>query len=440
MHLRQEKVIFNSSLVLRFAAATVYIIAFFKIAPVSAENNGKEAAYMGVGSCSSSNCHGSVSPRNATSIVQNEYVTWEKHDAHSKAWLNLGGTDSKRIAENLGIAVPEKEPLCLSCHATYLSGSSRQGSNYHVEDGVGCESCHGAAENYLGPHTANDSTHERNVSNGMADIADLDKRLKLCASCHFGNENKYVNHRLIGAGHPRLTFELDTFSQIEPKHWVLDEDYIKRKGDYSSAKAWLTGQIEISKLTLERLKSPKLSQDGIFPELTMFNCYACHHSLTEEQWKKREYNRRPGELQLNLSSLVMVKTALKDIDNDISKKLNTGIEALHSNYKRGSVAEIASLNQDLTQATTRLEKMDLKEGLLRKMLKNLVGYAANSANTQYELAEQLAMGCSAILASLSPDGKLYKNEIDALYASLSDPRSFKLDEFISASKKFEDAL
>lgn len=395
---------------------------------------------MGVGSCSSSNCHGSTSPRNAVDILQNEYVTWEKHDLHSKAWLNLTNADSQRIAHNLGIGAAEKEPLCLKCHATYLEKDSRQGSNFHIEDGVSCESCHGAAEKYLGPHTANDSTHEKNISNGMTDVVDYEKRVKLCGSCHFGEENKSVNHRLIGAGHPRLTFEFDTFSMIQPKHWVVDDDYKKRKADYDSARAWLSGQLHVAKLTLDRLQSAKLSKDGMFPELTIFNCYACHHSLTEEQWKKKEYNKRPGELQLNLSSLLIVREAFKSLDSNLSVKLGAEIENLHKNYKTGSTKEIVALAAEVQKAKAHTQKMELSEAALKKILKDLVHFSANSLNTQYELAEQVAMGISAILASVSPDGKLYKNQIDALYASLNDPKSFKIEEFINASKQFEAAL
>ena len=50
-----------------------------------------------------------------------------------------------------------------------------------------------------------------------------------CLSCHFGDETKFVTHRLMGAGHPRLSFELDTFTAIEPAHFDVDDDYRARK-------------------------------------------------------------------------------------------------------------------------------------------------------------------------------------------------------------------
>jgi hypothetical protein len=50
-------------------------------------------------------------------------------------------------------------------------------------------------------------------------------RAKLCLSCHFGTEDKFATHRIMGAGHPRISFELDTFTEIQPAHFRVDEDY-----------------------------------------------------------------------------------------------------------------------------------------------------------------------------------------------------------------------
>jgi len=33
------------------------------------------------------------------------------------------------------------------------------------------------------------------------------------------NENRFVDHEMIAAGHPDLFFELDSFSAVMPRHW-----------------------------------------------------------------------------------------------------------------------------------------------------------------------------------------------------------------------------
>ena len=110
-----------------------------------------ENKFMGTGSCSSSNCHGSASPRAGSNVLQNEYVTWTKHDKHSKAWLVLKEADAQKIGQNLGLSDPSTAPSCLGCHATSLP-PELHGPKFTVEDGVSCESCHGAAEHWLDKH------------------------------------------------------------------------------------------------------------------------------------------------------------------------------------------------------------------------------------------------------------------------------------------------
>ena len=143
-----------------------------------------DPVFMGPGSCSSSNCHGDIKPRNSSNVLQNEYTTWSKHDRHSKAYLTLLNQDSKTIASNLGITDASKAPLCLSCHATYVEEASQKGERFRLEDGVACESCHGAANGWLKTHAEIGSTHADNVKNGLTDLVPLDARASLCLSCH----------------------------------------------------------------------------------------------------------------------------------------------------------------------------------------------------------------------------------------------------------------
>jgi hypothetical protein len=397
-------------------------------------------AYMGTGSCSSSNCHGGVSPRKATNVLQNEYVTWQKHDLHAQAWLNLGNAESKRIAYHLGIKDAQKDPLCLSCHATYHP-DARQGKNFQIEDGVGCESCHGPGEKYLGPHTANDATHAKNVENGMLDIVAPHQRAALCVTCHIGNDDKSVSHRLIGAGHPRLSFELDTFSMLEPKHWIVDDDYKSRKADYSPVKAWLIGQAEVADAMLDTSLSKTRSRDGQWPELTQFYCYSCHHSLAEDQWKNRDYGGRPGELRLNVSSLIILREALKATEPALSVALAAKMEDLHKRYRDATpVDAIRGIKSVLAQIRTAVDARDYDRGALDRLLKRVTVYGAATRGLQYEVAEQIAMAMSSIVSARSADGKLFKSEIDGVYSALATPDEFNADEFTAACDAFAKAL
>lgn len=375
-----------------------------------------------------------------SNIFQNEYVTWQKKDAHSRAYLSLTNEDGKKIGSNLGLTSPEKEALCLDCHAINTHDENK-GEKFQLDDGIGCESCHGAAENYLETHTARDATHKDNIANGMHDLVNAQARAKLCLTCHYGNEDKTVNHRLIGAGHPRLSFELDTFSMIQPKHWEVDDDYIKRKGEYNSVVSWLIGQIELGSNTIAAWSSAKRSKSGIWPELSLFHCYACHHSLTEQQWKERDYAAKPGELLPNVSALKIIARAFQEIDQSLSKRLNENLAKLHQALKEGSAQDtLSELTKILSQAKSTLETLSLSDSIYNDMLNNLVLFCSESLYFQYEVAEQVAMGISAIIAQKSPKQALYKSEVDLIYASLQGAESFKAQEFTKACQNFSKKL
>ncbi|MCB0331138.1 MAG: hypothetical protein KDD70_15825 [Bdellovibrionales bacterium] len=393
-----------------------------------------EDKYLGVATCASSNCHGATSPRRGT-VLQNEFSTWHKHGRHSKAWTVLLEPDAQKIGDHLGIANPESDSWCLSCHATYVPNKSLQGDKYTVEDGVSCETCHGAAERWIASHTRSGATHEQNVQNGMTDLAPLSSRTRLCLDCHYGNENQVVNHKLIGAGHPRLTFELDTFSITQPYHWKHDDDYIKRKGEYISAKAWLVGQIILASERMATLLSPKRSKDGTWPELTLFTCGSCHHSLTEDQWKKRRYGSRVGELHLNLSSLIIAKEALKAVDSKTASEIESLMANLHEDYKNGVVDDVTAIKKLLdTKATSAAMNLEYNDANLKKLYAQMVRFGT-LPYFRYEEAEQILMGMSSILASSESLSRQYKAEVDKLYEALQNDEAFKAEDFTEGTSK-----
>lgn len=397
--------------------------------------------YLGVGTCSSSNCHGSVSPKNSTNVLQNEYVTWFRHGAHGRAWKTLKNADSRRIASNLGIQDASTSKECLPCHTTYVP-KALQGARYRIEDGVSCEACHGAAEKWLKPHTSSKSSHANNVKLGLLEISDHERRAKMCMDCHFGNENQVVNHRLIGAGHPRLTFELDTYGLIQPNHWNVDEDYIQRKGPYNSAKAWMIGQTLRSIELMKQLRSSKRARFGAMPELTNFYCYTCHHNLEEDQWKKRSYGGNPGELRLNLSSLIAVKLGLEILDGSLAKKIDTQMNRLHADYRLGkATAILEKVEKTLsTEVLAVVKKNAFSQGTSRQLLKAVTAFASKSSFMQYEEAEQCLMAISAMIAAISPGEQLYEEQVNALYKSTESEESFNPVSFSQAARALKAKL
>ena len=393
---------------------------------------------VGPGSCSSSNCHGAIKPLNSSNVLQNEYITWSRHDRHARAYLTLQSADSKKIASNLDIGDPTKAPLCLSCHSMDTRSLASTSDKVRAEDGVSCEACHGPAERYLKSHAVTGASHSENVANGLTDLSNIHTRATLCLSCHFGTEDKTVNHTLYGAGHPRLTFELDTFGVLQPKHWVVDADYERRKGPYIPARAWLIGQLHHAEAALDALESPTRSRNGNLPELSLFDCYSCHHSLSERQWKKRNYGGKPGRLKLNLPALVTVQAATKSVNTSLGEELTEQIRAVHDTFAQDSAqGAIDSLQDTLTTKVGPLfERLTIDQSTGGHILAGLAQCAANTQSPTFELAEQLAMGMQATVASSPELAKRYDAPLKQLFISLKNAEAFNPEAFRRAASAF----
>ena len=110
--------------------------------------------------------------------------TWKKYDHHARAFKTLASERSKRIAKNLGIENPQKDNVCLNCHANNVPKEKRA-KNFMISDGVTCEACHGGAEKWLGIHVSGVGGREENIKAGQYPTEEPLARAKLCLSCHY---------------------------------------------------------------------------------------------------------------------------------------------------------------------------------------------------------------------------------------------------------------
>jgi hypothetical protein len=181
---------------------------------------------LGASTCASTGCHGGGGQN------QNQFYVWSLRDFHSqRPFATLTTARSKQIADSLHIKDPANESRCTSCHAPLSEVPEvRRGEAFKVSEGVSCESCHGAAENWLRAHTRSDWTHADRTFAGMRDLRNLYVRANICVACH-----QTVETPLLKAGHPELIFELDGQSVAQPKHW-------REATSWSGAQTWMVGQ------------------------------------------------------------------------------------------------------------------------------------------------------------------------------------------------------
>ena len=156
--------------------------------------------HMGVASCANSVCHGAVIPMVNTKIGHDEYTIWSRKDPHAKTYRNMFRDDYLAITRTLGLKAPYREPTCLACHGSNVAPKYR-GTKFSLDDGIGCETCHGGAERYLSTQTQAGATRASNIRDGLYPTDNMIDRARLCLSCHYGTNKHFVTHEIMGAGH-----------------------------------------------------------------------------------------------------------------------------------------------------------------------------------------------------------------------------------------------
>ena len=396
---------------------------------------------LGVVNCANSLCHGSVTTWKDSNILQTEYVTWSRVDKHhNKAYQVLLNERSQRIAKNLGLKQPAHESkVCVDCHG-YAPPESARGERFKVSDGVSCEACHGPAERWIKSHTAPNATHQENVANGLYPLSDPVAQAKLCLSCHFGNSDKFVTHRIMGAGHPRITFELDTFTQTQPPHFVVDEDWQKRKGQWDPVRVWAIGQALAAQELIDVLLDPKRSRDGLFPELVVFDCHSCHHSMQDIRWTPR-LGIGPGRIRLNDANLLMLRQIVRRTFPADEKNFNDLVSQLHRAVggEGGDALDAArKLRAGLDLTIKRLATRNFTSEDLRAMLNGMIEDGLAGQYSDYQGAEQATMAMGSVMNFLAKRGELRVSTADAnkaldrLHETVKDDEKYQPQRFRAA--------
>lgn len=418
---------------------TLFLLGFGALGSAHAQNN--DAIHLGVQTCAASTCHGAVQPWQNSTVLQNEFVIWSTHDAHSNAYKALLSKRGKSIAAKLGLGPAEKSATCLECHTDNVP-VEKQGKNFNVADGVGCESCHGGAENWLGTHVSGVSSRPELVAAGMYPTEDPIARAELCIGCHQANPDRLVSHQLLGAGHPRLAFELDTFSVNQPAHARIDDDYRQRKPAHDGAKLWAVGQAVAARQQLRALAKTMSEKSHLFPELAFFECGSCHHPYDSAQWRAQPgVGLGPGEPQLYDANLVMLRALAEAVDADTGQRLKSGTRALHRATRQGAgaVARAATqLAETANKFATRLNDTPLDRGALRTALHTLASRQHAAEYADFGAAEQATMAVASILESLgeTPD----QSTLDRLYDATQSPARFNSRGFANALAQLRESL
>ncbi len=408
------------------------------------------ARTLGTVNCANSLCHGSITRWKDSNVLQNEYVTWSRVDKHARAYTILLNERSQRIAKNLGLKQPANEAqICLDCHAHNIP-EARRGERFKLSDGVTCEACHGPAERWIKPHVAPEATHAQNLANGLYPTAATIPRAKLCLSCHFGNADKFVTHRIMGAGHPRMSFELETFSMIEPAHYRIDKNYEERKQVFDGVKVWAVGQALAVGEIMDIMADPKRGRDGLFPELVLFDCHACHHPMSDLRWRPKTAfgpSPGPGVARLNDANMLMLRAIAAQVDPALGERVTAQVARLHraAAGEGDALAEAAALKRLSYEVAERIEKFTFSERTLRGIALSLIDEGLAGNYNDYAGAEQAAMAIGSVVDFMHKRGLVgsvpaVNASLNRLRATLANDEHYRPAEFQARLREFRAVI
>lgn len=405
-----------------------------------------KGVHLGVASCSGSTCHGRQEA-DGKIVRQDELMRWQEPStpggAHSRAFNILSNARSQQIASRLGIGAATSAPMCLGCHS---APASQRGPRFQAGDGVGCESCHGGASGWIAAHYSVGASHKRNVSLGMVPLENPRARASVCLDCHFGSadEGQFVNHRIMAAGHPRISFELDLFSTLQ-QHHDEDADYAARKGRSNNVRFWAVGQAMALDRALSLYANPGLGQEGVFPEFYFFDCHTCHRRIYDGENAVKTGVRNParpipeGMPAFNDENMIMLSAAARVAAPGIAQRFDADSRAFHAALAQNRGAAVAAAGKLRTSANALADAFSgnaFGRAQTFQIIETIASEAINPRYTDYEGSVQAVMAVDTLLNALVNSGAIsggaagaIRPDINAAYAAVKDPNAYKPLEF-----------
>lgn len=143
------------------------LVAIYLVLPSNAF--AQQASYEGVSVCTM--CH-------KTEKQGQQLKLWQE-SKHANAYKTLQTPKADEIAKAKTGKKAVESPECLKCHATgYNVDKALIGPKFKVEDGVQCETCHGAGSLYKSMAVMKNQAES--IKKGMTDLKDAESQCKKC--------------------------------------------------------------------------------------------------------------------------------------------------------------------------------------------------------------------------------------------------------------------
>ncbi|MEA3013772.1 MAG: hypothetical protein QOD42_2317 [Sphingomonadales bacterium] len=405
------------------------------------QQTGGRDNYVGVATCGGTTCHGR-SNGDGPRVRQDEVMLWQDPataaGAHSRAYAVLREPRSRAIAERLGLGEATGAPMCLGCHRTPLGA---RGVRFQTTDGVGCESCHGAAGGWLSSHYTVGGSHEANIRNGLVRLDNPVVRAERCLDCHFGSprNSQFVTHRIMAAGHPRISFELDLFSTLQ-QHYTIDGDYRDRgKGTPDGTQVWAIGQAIALKRSLDMFASSR-GTEGIFPEFYFFDCHSCHRQISDDPRYRPGATANPGRSipggmpPYNDENMIMLSAAARVIAPGLAARFDRESRAFHAAMASGrsdALRAASQLGTTLDLLVAAFANAPIGPDTTFAIIETITTEAIRDRFTDYAGSVQAVMATDTLLSSLVSRERVsvsaanaIRVDINSAYRAVRDPNAY----------------
>lgn len=423
--------------------------------------------FEGVASCAGSTCHGRAEGNGAV-VRQDEIATWQEPSspsgAHSRAFAVLAGQRGRQIADSLGIGPATEAPECLGCHATFAPVAER-GDRFLLSDGVGCESCHGAAGGsgdeerggWLSSHYARPATHASNIADGLVPLENPQVRANVCLDCHYGSTKtgQFVTHSMMAAGHPRVSFELDLFSSLQ-QHHDIDDDYTARKRSPNAVRFWAVGQAEAVRRATGLFAQPRFGMEGAFPQFYFYDCHSCHRPIQDSDQRRLTFetnSERPipfGNPPFNDENIIMLSAVAGALVpeaaasfSEASREFHRAMGSTGSDPKGAALA----LSQRAGELSDALSRRAYSDADAFRVIEIIASDATRPRFTDYSGSVQAVMAIDTLLNGLVTDGRVtagaaagIRANINRAYSAVEEPNAYRPGDFRMALSAATDAI
>jgi gamma-glutamylcysteine synthetase len=176
----------------------------------------------------------------------------------------------------------------------------------------------------------------------------------------------------------------------------------------------------------------------LFPELALFDCHACHHSMNDLRWQPDTDGQLPsGSVRLNDANFVMLFAIAGVISESLEATLREQVTELHQSVaaRRPLAKVVAGITNSIHQIEASRSIQENPESA-RQLLSALVVAGGQSRFRDYVAAEQVVMAIDLLLSKAGlRDAQ--SDWLNRLYAQVSNEDAFMPAELTMTMLEFE---